>query len=530
MSKLLSFFSHKYCFLTLIGVLFFSVFGYSTYAAHSYFVYQNKQNQIKSMISLLREYDATLTYTAIIYTISNEKNYYDTYQRTVPLLSDLIQDAIDMFPEINNKLLNLNAINTHLLALEQKAFTLVQNNQSDEAIEIFKSASYIDSKTQYGNELSLITSFLVTTAIAFQQRFISAFIISSLVFILFFIALLAALVRVNRWISTHYKYQKYIGEIAECLLTDSNESLDLNMTCFLNIIAEIFEADVTFVSMIKDNQAMKHWIKNHDKYSKQLNKDLYKQIKVIDKNYQVIHYNHESVQPDEKNFMIKYSLSDLIVCVSSFNTKMVFFGFANHTKKLKIATIHHHLLTSVLGLLKQTYHKMNYEDELFYLATTDSLTGIDNRRMLIEKIEKERKRHLRYNLRGCLLMIDLDLFKNINDTYGHSVGDLVLKHFAETTKHCLRDIDTFGRIGGEEFLVFLPNTSCDDSQLVAQRIQTALANNPFKYHSKTILYTVSIGITQFHKQDNQIDDALNRSDHALYLAKENGRNRIEIIT
>jgi diguanylate cyclase (GGDEF)-like protein len=530
MSKLLSFFSHKYSFILLVGVLFFSVFGYSIYTAHSYLTYQNQQTQIKNMISLLKEYDGTLTYTAIIYALSNDETYLDTYLQTAPLLNDLIQEAMDMFPEINNQLLNLNDVNTHLYDLEKEAFALVQNGQAEEAIEIFKHPSYVNYKTQYANELSLITSFLRQAAISFQQRFISIFIISFLIFFLVFIALLVALVRVNHLISRQYKYQKYIGEIAECLITDTNESLDTNLICFLNIVAELFEADVTFVSMIKSNRILKHWIKDHDKYSMQLNRDLCKLIKETNNDHQIIHINHEAIQPDQKAFMVKHDLKDLIVCVSSYNTKMVFFGFANHAKELKITAIHHHLLTSILGLLKQAYNKMNYEDELFYLATTDSLTKIDNRRMLIEKGEKERRRHLRYNLSGSLLMIDLDLFKNINDTYGHSVGDMVLKHFAETTKHCLRDIDSFGRMGGEEFLVLLPNTSLDDAQLVARRIQAALANNPFKYQSKTIPYTVSIGITQFNQDDNQLDDALNRSDQAMYLAKEKGRNRIEIIT
>jgi diguanylate cyclase (GGDEF)-like protein len=529
MSKLSSFFSHKYCFMSLVGALFFAVFGYSTYTSYSYLAYQDQQVEFKTMISLLKDYDETLTNAAIIYTLSNDTTYLDTYRTTVPLLDDLIQQTLNMFPKIRNQLIILNEANTRLFEFEQEAFSLVQANQSEEAFQIFKHPSYLSNKTQYANQLSLITSYLKEVATSYHQRFISIFIASFLIFALFFVVLLIALVCGNHWISRQYKYQKYIGEIAECLITDKNESLDINMSCFLNIIAEIFDTDVAFVSMVKANQVMKHWIKNRDNHSKQLNKDLYKQIKEINADHQVIHINHESIQPDEKAFMAKHNLRDLIVCVSSFNLKMVFFGFANHKKKLAISTTHQHLLTSILGLVKQTYHKMNYEDELFHLATTDSLTEIDNRRMLIEKVNKERKRHIRYNLSGSLLMIDLDLFKNINDTYGHSIGDKVLRHFADITKNCLREIDAFGRMGGEEFLVFLPNTSLEDSHVVAKRIQESLASHPYYVQTKTIFLTVSIGITQFHKNDNQLDDALNRSDQALYLAKQNGRNRIEII-
>lgn len=162
------------------------------------------------------------------------------------------------------------------------------------------------------------------------------------------------------------------------------------------------------------------------------------------------------------------------------------------------------------------------------LATTDSLTEIANRRHFLDLANKELHRTHRYSNGFSLLMLDLDYFKNINDTFGHGVGDEILKNMTKTTAECLRNVDIFGRLGGEEFAILLPETELSQAQNVAERIRKQIAQITFQVQDQMVSITVSIGITVYQAQDCKIEDILKRADHALYQAKKEGRNRIVV--
>jgi diguanylate cyclase (GGDEF)-like protein len=161
--------------------------------------------------------------------------------------------------------------------------------------------------------------------------------------------------------------------------------------------------------------------------------------------------------------------------------------------------------------------------ELEHLATHDPLTGIFTRRALLDSCALELARCLRHDRTMALLMLDLDHFKAVNDHYGHLVGDQVILNFVARTGGLLRQIDSFGRYGGEEFVVLLPETNAADALVVAERIRAAVATP-----SELPAYTVSIGITTRSYADTKVDELLARADQALYQAKANGRNRIEM--
>lgn len=166
------------------------------------------------------------------------------------------------------------------------------------------------------------------------------------------------------------------------------------------------------------------------------------------------------------------------------------------------------------------------ETELKRLATTDSLTSINNRRFFMELANKEMIRIKRSKEPLVILMLDLDNFKDINDSYGHSAGDIVLREFSGLGLKCLRDADIFGRIGGEEFAVLLPQTKIEDGLVVAERLRTGLENNVFKYKNNKIRCTTSIGISKSSGDKISLTDLLQMADEALYKAKKTGRNRI----
>lgn len=170
------------------------------------------------------------------------------------------------------------------------------------------------------------------------------------------------------------------------------------------------------------------------------------------------------------------------------------------------------------------------EEAIRILANTDALTGLANRRHFLETAEDEFARAQRYNTPLAVLMADLDFFKAINDRYGHAGGDTVLRHFAITLSSLLRDSDSAGRVGGEEFAVLLPHTALDGAQAFAERLMDCIASTPPDIDGTLAPYTVSIGISEFGPGSKDFSALLRCADDALYRAKHNGRNRYEVLT
>ncbi|NET01957.1 MAG: diguanylate cyclase [Sphaerospermopsis sp. SIO1G1] len=164
--------------------------------------------------------------------------------------------------------------------------------------------------------------------------------------------------------------------------------------------------------------------------------------------------------------------------------------------------------------------------ELERLANTDALTGIWNRRYLFMIATQEMNRSQRYNFAFSILLIDIDNFKKVNDTYGHSIGDEVIIFMTKIVQENLRLPDCFGRFGGEEFVILLPETDEDEAYIVAERIRTNIQNQYLQIADYKISITISIGISSYCLGDKNIDIILKRADHSLYQAKNQGRNRV----
>lgn len=164
--------------------------------------------------------------------------------------------------------------------------------------------------------------------------------------------------------------------------------------------------------------------------------------------------------------------------------------------------------------------------QLESLVSTDYLTGISNRRHLFQLGEKEFSRARRYHRPLSVLMLDLDHFKKINDTYGHDIGDETLKVVARTIKDCLRSVDGFGRFGGEEFVVFLPETEIEAAGKVGDRIRQAIAAMSIQIEQTTVQVTISVGVATMTEQDQALYHILKRADRALFQAKHQGRNQV----
>jgi diguanylate cyclase (GGDEF)-like protein len=169
--------------------------------------------------------------------------------------------------------------------------------------------------------------------------------------------------------------------------------------------------------------------------------------------------------------------------------------------------------------LKEAYKRIEE------LAALDELTGSFNRRCIMRTLDDEIARTQRSNASCSIALIDLDWFKRINDTYGHPTGDEVLRTFAITVFANIRNIDRFGRYGGEEFLLVLPDTSDDTAVRLLDRLRMIIADLDWSAFSPGMQVTVSAGVATL-RPDETADTFLARADSALYTAKAQGRNRI----
>lgn len=167
------------------------------------------------------------------------------------------------------------------------------------------------------------------------------------------------------------------------------------------------------------------------------------------------------------------------------------------------------------------------------MAVTDDLTGLYNKRYILNRLSGEVSYAARYREPISFLMVDVDHFKQVNDTYGHVVGDILLKEIAGMLKKIVRDVDIVARYGGEEFLIILPNGDTLGARILAERLRESVEKATFNIEGNRLFITISIGVKSANVKKNvdpgtEVMTLINQADMALYRAKANGRNRVEI--
>jgi diguanylate cyclase (GGDEF)-like protein len=178
-----------------------------------------------------------------------------------------------------------------------------------------------------------------------------------------------------------------------------------------------------------------------------------------------------------------------------------------------------------LDLLGDLAQLIAEQIELRQIATTDSLTGALTRRAFEVEVTREYRRNRRHRRDLSVIVVDVDHFKKINDNYGHAAGDLVLKNVVLQIKQSLRDVDFLSRLGGEEFVVGLPETHAEGAIIVAERLRETIAGMAIVSNGDSISVTASFGIAGLNQADRDWKQMLGRADVALYRAKQEGRNR-----
>ncbi len=180
---------------------------------------------------------------------------------------------------------------------------------------------------------------------------------------------------------------------------------------------------------------------------------------------------------------------------------------------------------SILKFMNGENIEVHYHEEIYRLMTVDGLTQAYNRRYFDEALEREFNRSRRYARDLSLIVLDIDFFKRVNDTYGHLAGDSVLRHLAAAVKPRLRRDDVFARTGGEEFGILLPEIGLDGGRLTAEKVRRIVETTPFRHEQQVIPCTVSLGVAVLGGNETA-EGLYKRADERLYEAKQQGRNRV----
>ncbi|NLJ10166.1 MAG: diguanylate cyclase [Treponema sp.] len=179
---------------------------------------------------------------------------------------------------------------------------------------------------------------------------------------------------------------------------------------------------------------------------------------------------------------------------------------------------------SLISRIKINVRSYQYKKRLELMAVTDGLTGLYNHRFIFERLEEETAKVARYGRLLSIIMLDIDNFKQVNDTFGHRAGDEVILSVAHAIMASLRKTDVAGRYGGEEFLVLLPETDLKAAHIVAEKIRNTVAL--LQFETKDLAVTISAGVAEAEKGES-FEALINRADAKLYTAKRNGKNRVE---
>jgi diguanylate cyclase (GGDEF)-like protein/PAS domain S-box-containing protein len=246
----------------------------------------------------------------------------------------------------------------------------------------------------------------------------------------------------------------------------------------------------------------------------------------------IVHNSYESL-PNRKGLPVGHAAVNREVVVPTMrNDKIVaILGVGNKATEYSEADVS---LIAFIADLVWTIVEQKRSDEriielnrkLEQLAMTDDLTGMANRRAFFSLAPKEIQKAIRYKTTVSFIMLDLDFFKNINDSFGHDSGDSILVMVSDIIKSNVRDIDLAVRLGGEEFGVLMPNTSLSDALLSAERLRQAIEQAHCENREKMLRITVSIGVAQRSDSLPDLDALMRKADESLYRAKESGRNRV----
>ena len=496
-----------------------------------------EENQrLVNIASDIRYYDEVLTMSANMAVLTGDGRWEERYNGVVEDLDASLAIAIAMSPESEEYLNAVDQANQRLVDMEMKSFELIGDGQQEEAIDLMFGDDYAYYKSLYSDGLSeFFNALSVSEDLKAQQ--LEVRIRAEILLILSFVLLtFIILVRLIYNVMSRLSIEQLMGDITQKLASENTQDFNEVMTWVLGAIRDRFKADYVAVTKSDpDNRLKELWQSNIPKNDP---KNLYEvgmEIMPYINQYQypLMEYSltgkRNRLSKKDKEIMHAFQVQAYVGAGRLLDNKDLLHINIMSTQKKRLWYIQKDLVLfeSIFKMIVDVINRQNYRSYLYELATIDSLTGVLNRRAFLERMEQAMARVHRLGEIMTVMMMDLDHFKKINDTYGHERGDQVLVDFCQRVRQSLRDMDVFGRLGGEEFSVFLPGTNKEQAMIAATRIMKALEDTHIIDHDgRRINYTVSIGMTEAVKTDKRLEVIMVRADQALYQAKSEGRNRI----
>lgn len=246
---------------------------------------------------------------------------------------------------------------------------------------------------------------------------------------------------------------------------------------------------------------------------------------------EVIGQNPKILQGEDTDDRTRYKIRQAMRQGKSIRTQILNYDKYGNALWLDINMVplhdEHGKLAYYAAIERDLTDQKRKESILQDMASTDSLTGLLNRQTFLQRAEKEFSRTRRYSRPLAVVMIDVDRFKSINDQHGHAIGDQVLRSVSAICQGSLRGSDVFGRIGGEEFVLLLPDTPHANAIYVAERMREQLMLSPIQLDNLTLNITASFGVASMRDDDADFNTVLERADQAMYEAKHGGRNQVK---
>lgn len=514
--------------LALVALLSAVSLGLAYQALRDYHASNQIISDLLARAAEIRYYDDVLTTSVRLGALTGDATWERRYESAIPRLDQALQQAIELHPPGQVYLDEINTANQRLSHFERQAFVLASSGRLVEAADLLFGEVYEQEKANYADGLGRFTNALENSQQSMERRLQGVFALPLTLKVLLVLVILSILLyRFYRW-EGRLQLEHTLGEIARRLVATDSKRTDEDIRWVLGQVAALGEADHAALILYKTGESLgidriwspsphtgawpwvsAHWLGEE------------RPDDILD--LPVIHH-HSGVEARVKDALQGAGIGALLavnLLIAGGARLQLVLGSRS---RLAWRRAEAPLLLSLLEILSRAIASQANEEQLFKQAMTDPLTGLFNRRYFMETLEQELKHVRRFNKHTALLVVDIDHFKAVNDTYGHDAGDAVLQHFARLAKTSLREIDLIGRLGGEEFGIILPATDPVMAMGAAERLRRTIAASETLNRQARINVTISTGLTMLFAADHSIDEPMHRADMALYAAKSQGRN------
>lgn len=514
--------------LALVALLSAVSLGLAYQALRDYHASNQIISDLLARAAEIRYYDDVLTTSVRLGALTGDATWERRYESAIPRLDQALQQAIELHPPGQVYLDEINTANQRLIHFERQAFVLASSGRLEEAADLLFGEVYEQEKANYADGLGRFTNALENSQQSLERRLQGAFALTLTFKVLLVLVILSILLhRFYRW-EGRLQLEHTLGEIARRLVATDSKRTDEDIRWVLGQVAALGEADHAALILYKTGKSVgigriwspsphtgawpwvsAHWLGEE------------RPDDILD--LPVIHH-HPGVEARVKDALKGAGIGALLavnLLIAGGARLQLVLGSRS---RLAWRRAEAPLLLSLLEILSRAIASQANEEQLFKQAMTDPLTGLFNRRYFMETLEQELKHVRRFNKHTALLVVDIDHFKAVNDTYGHDAGDAVLQHFARLAKTSLREIDLIGRLGGEEFGIILPATDQVMAMGAAERLRRTIAKSETHNRQARINVTISTGLTMLFAADHSINEPMHRADMALYAAKSQGRN------